>query len=58
MTCYDCGFGGQICCKFEDGDEACRFKEDCPTYEGMQKPQFGEEILFFCNQFYISLSNI
>ena len=56
MTCYDCGFGGQICCKFDDGDEACRFKEDCPTYEGMQKPQFGEGILF--NEFYISVSNV
>ena len=36
MSCFDCGFGGQICCKFYDGDEACRYEKDCPTYKGMQ----------------------
>ena len=52
LGCYDCAFGGQICCELDDGTEECRYKEDCPTYEGMQKPQFGEGILFFltfCN---------
>merc|ERR1712198_634100 len=30
--CYDCKFGHQICCKFDNGTERCEHAENCPTY--------------------------
>ena len=55
MSCFDCGFGRQMCCKFDDGDEACRYQKDCPTFKGMQKPQFGKGILFYFQSIFIIL---
>ena len=53
MSCFDCGFGRQMCCKFDDGDEACRYQKDCPTFKGMQKPQFGKGILIITSILFV-----
>ena len=56
MSCFDCGFGRQMCCKFDDGDEACRYQKDCPTFKGMQKPSLEKEsyLSFYLYNFVLS----